>query len=131
MEMLEKKKLIIYGIEKEEKEALEKGFEELTEKDFILIKENMGKYTLKDILFENEKQNSEKLLPMEKVIIFNGFQGVELQGAVSKVRTVLKDKPILAATTPTSIEMELSDLLEHLIQERELHRMNMMKKSST
>ncbi len=128
MEILEKKKLVIYGIDQEEKEALENGFEELTKADFIFIKESMGKYTLKDILLKNEKQNSEELLPNEKIIIFNGFQGVELQEAVSRVRTVLKSKPILASTTPISIEMELHDLIEHLIQEREFQRMNMMKR---
>lgn len=82
----------------------------------------MGNCTLEQILKGQELKVSLKVLPDEKVVIFNGFQGVYLQNGVKNVREVLGSEPILASTTPNSVKMSLYELIDHLVQERTLYK---------
>lgn len=130
MELLKQKKLIIYGIDEIERKILESNFKELTKEDFIIITANMGQWTLSGMLSNLKNEEKEELLPDEKIIIFNGYEGIELQNAVFKVRKILNSRPILASTTPVSIEMKLNELVKHLIEERDFQKNNLKKKSS-
>ncbi|WP_346936220.1 DUF3783 domain-containing protein [Clostridium sp.] len=122
MNILKERLIIAYGINDEEIEKLNLKFKDICVKPCLLINENMGVYTLENILKEEKLTDSDTKLPEEKVIIFNGFLGVYLQQAVKKVREVLGSEPILASTTPNSIKMTLHELVDHLVKEREYYK---------
>lgn len=122
MNILKERLIIAYGLNDEEVEKLNIKFKDICVKPCLLINENMGGYTLENILKEEKLTDSDTKLPEEKVIIFNGFLGVYLQQAVKKVREVLGSQPILASTTPNSIKMTLHELVDHLVKEREYYK---------
>jgi hypothetical protein len=122
MNILKEKLIIAYGLDDEEIEKLNIKFKDICSKPCLRIDENMGEYTLEDILKEEKVLDSYTKLPEEKVIIFNGFLGVYLQQSVKKVREVLGSQPILASTTPNSIKMTLNELVDHLVKERQYYK---------
>lgn len=118
-----KERLIIaYGLNEDELEKLNLKFSEACKSPALVITSDMGNCTLEQILKGQEINERNKVLPSEKVVIFNGFQGVYLQQGVKKVREVLGSEPILASTTPNSIKMSLYELIDHLMQERALYK---------
>ncbi len=121
MDILKERLIIAYGLNDEEIEKLNQKFKDICTKSCLLINDNMGGYTLENILKEEKLEDSDIKLPEEKVIVFNGFLGVYLQQAVKKVREVLGAQPILASTTPNSIKMTLHELVDHLVKEREYY----------
>lgn len=122
LNMLKERFLIVYGLEEVELEKLNLRFKNLCKKDAVTVKETMANYTLGNIIGDEVVEVEEKTLPKEKVVIFNGFQGVFLQQAVKMVRDILGNKPILASTTPNSVKMTLDELLNHLMAEREFYK---------
>ncbi len=118
-----KERLILaYGLTQEELDKLNLKFSTVCKEPVLVITSDMGNCTLEQILNGLKLKVSVKMLPNEKVIIFNGFQGVYLQNGVKKVREVLGSEPILASTTPNSVKMSLYELIDHLIQERALYK---------
>ncbi len=123
MKNIFKERLIIaYGLDKDELEKLNLKFNEACKEPALVVTSDMGNCTLDQILKGEELKVSVRVLPNEKVIIFNGFQGVYLQQGVKKVREVLGSEPILASTTPNSVKMSLYELIDHLMQERALYK---------
>lgn len=117
-----KERLIIaYGLHKDELEKLNLKFNETCKESILVLTSDMGNCTLNQILNGEELKVSVRILPDEKIIIFNGFQGAYLQQGVKTVREVLGSEPILASTTPNSVKMPLYELIDHLIQERALY----------
>lgn len=114
--------LLAYGLEKEELDKLNLKFNTVCKKPILEITPDMGNCTLEQILKGQEVKISLRVLPKEKVVIFNGFQGVYLQNGVKAVREVLGTEPILASTTPNSVKMPLYELIDHLIQEKALYK---------
>lgn len=123
MKNIFKERLIIaYGLDKDELEKLNLKFNEACKERALVVTSDMGNCTLEQILNGEELKVSVKVLPDEKVIIFNGFQGIYLQQGVKKVREVLGSEPILASTTPNSVKLSLYELIDHLMQERALYK---------
>ena len=118
-----KERLILaYGLNKEELDKLNLKFSTICKESVLVITSDMGNCTLEQILKGQELKVSLKVLPDEKVVIFNGFQGVYLQNGVKNVREVLGSEPILASTTPNTVKMSLYELIDHLVQERTLYK---------
>lgn len=118
-----KERLILaYGLNKEELDKLNLKFSTICKEPVLVITSDMGNCTLEQILKGQELKVSLKVLPDEKVVIFNGFQGGYLQNGVKNVREVLGSEPILASTTPNSVKMSLYELIDHLVQERTLYK---------
>ena len=114
--------IIAYGLEEQEIEKLNLKFSSICKEKVLVITSDMGNCTLEQILRGLKLRVSIKVLPNEKVIIFNGFNGVYLQNGVKMVREVLGSEPILASTTPNSVKMSLYELIDHLVKERELYK---------
>jgi Domain of unknown function (DUF3783) len=131
MSLVNEKVILTFALDAEEIDILNNHFEKEASKPCIIINNSMGDNTLKEILEEKDPSQGEKIeaLPLEKVIIFNEFQDGNLQKAVTDVRRILESRPILAAVTPISINMKFKEILEHLIEEREFHKKNSMKKN--
>ncbi|MGG7164691.1 DUF3783 domain-containing protein [Clostridium ihumii] len=119
MSNLNDKVIITYGLDESELEILNLKFKDKTSRECIVVKENMSKLKLRDILSENIEADEIHEMPKEKVIIFNNFSSGAIQSAVKIVRNNLESKPILASVTPVSINWSFKFLLEHLIKERE------------
>lgn len=122
LNMLKERFLIVYGLDEKELEKLNLRFKNLCKKDALTVEETMGNCTLSNIIGNEIVEVEEKALPKEKVIIFNGFQGIFLQQAVKMVRDIFGNKPILASTTPNSVKMTLDELLNHLMAERQFYK---------
>lgn len=131
MNLLDKKVILTFALDLQEINLLNSHFEKQGAKPCVIIETSMAERTLEEILEDNElvEGKGQEALPLEKIIIFNGFDGANLQRAVTEVRTILESRPILATVTPISMTMKFKDLLEHLIEEREFHRQNSKKKN--
>lgn len=114
--------ILAYGLDEEELQKLNTKFNNICKGEVVEITSDMGNCTLEQILRGQDLKVSVKILPSEKVIIFNGFKGLYLQNGVKMVRETLGQDPILASTTPNSVKMSLHDLIDHLVQERELYK---------
>lgn len=86
----------------------------------IVIKPEMVDMTIFQILggfrFENVNENVSK----EPVILFNGFSDKELRNTIKQIRTKFS-LGILATVTQTSLKWKVSNLINHLVEEREWH----------
>lgn len=117
------KTILIYGFTEEEKGVLENLISIKKLPTYKVIEKKMCNMTINDIIngLKLELFNVQDL-PEEKVILFNNLSDIELDRAISSVRGVFSPSPILAVVTPTSIKWTFKDLLEHLIEERELFK---------
>lgn len=91
----------------------------------IRITEDMTKMKVRDLIDgSTEKVASDKKMVNEKVLVFNNVPDMQLDMVMSLTKKVLKKRPILATTTPTSMDWEFDYLIEHLLEEREWHKTN-------
>lgn len=119
---------LIFGFTDEETIFIGKTFNELELPKAKVIEKNMASMKLKDIIEGLILDTYDKVLPDEKIIIFNNFTDEELDKAIKKIRENKEIKPILAIVTPTSINWEFHYLVSHLIEEREEARRYMQQK---
>ncbi|KGK89259.1 hypothetical protein DP68_04695 [Clostridium sp. HMP27] len=118
--MLENDKMIlIYGLNEQESNAFKKIASEYNLPKHKIIKNDMGKMTIRDILDGLNLEVFNVDLPEEKIILFNNFTDEQLKYTINLIRETFDFSPILAVITPTSIEWTFENLLEHLIEERE------------
>ncbi|MFL0247640.1 DUF3783 domain-containing protein [Candidatus Clostridium stratigraminis] len=123
------KMTLIYGFNEEEKALLHKIFMELQLPKYKVIENNMANMKLKDIINGLMLDTYDKVLPAEKIILFNNFTDEELDKMVRKIRENETIKPILAVVTPTSINWEFYYLVNHLLDEREQAKKYIQQKS--
>jgi hypothetical protein len=123
------KMALIYGFNEEEKALLHKIFIDLQLPKYKVIENNMANMKLKDIINGLMLDTYDKVLPDEKIILFNNFTDEELDKSVRRIRENKTIKPILAVVTPTSINWEFYYLVNHLLDEREQAKKYMQQKS--
>ena len=119
--MLENKKCILaYGLDVVELMKLQQAKVKI-----IRVTEDMGKVLVKDILAgSTDKISSDKLPKNEKFVIFNNLSNMQMELAMALTTRILKKKPVLATVTETSLDWEFEYLIEHLLEEREWHKIN-------
>ncbi|MDT8716748.1 DUF3783 domain-containing protein [Clostridium sp. 19966] len=120
--MKNNKCMLIYGFTDDEKEILNAIIKDVKESKLIEISETMTLMTLKDIINGLKIDVVSGSVPDEKVIIFNNYSDEELEATIKAIRTNLKSRPIMAVVTETSINWTFSDLIKHLIEEREWYK---------
>lgn len=113
---------LIFGFTDDEKIFLDKAFIELELPKSKIIEKNMANMKLKDIIEGLVIDTYDKVLPEEKIIIFNNFTDEDLDKALKLIRENKAIRPILAIVTPTSINWEFYYLVNHLLEEREQAR---------
>lgn len=112
--MLENKKCILtYGLTDEQNNELK-----TTGIKIEVIDPLMVEMKISDIINGFKFETASKPLSLEKVVLFNSFSDEDLHNMIKVVKAIVSN-PILAVVTPTSEQWTFSDLLEHLIEERE------------
>lgn len=121
--------MLIYGFSKEDTEEIDKLTKINNLPGCILIEKSMANMTIRDILHGlNLKVFNNIDIPEDKVILFNNFTDKNLDRSITILKKNLKESPILAVVTPTSIEWTFKNLIEHLIEEREWFKNQKMNK---
>lgn len=113
------KMILIYGLNEQESNTFKKIASEYNLPKHKIIRNDMGKMTIRDILNGLNLEVFNVNLPEEKIILFNNFTDEQLKYTINLIRGTFDFSPILAVITPTSIEWTFENLLEHLIEERE------------
>ncbi|WP_426348038.1 DUF3783 domain-containing protein [Alloiococcus sp. CFN-8] len=108
------KMLLVYGLSSEELNHL-KGTN-LTIKE---ITSEMTSMKIGQIIEGLKFEIHDKVLPQEKVVLFNNFSDEDLNIGIKFVRAIIGREGIMAVVTPTSIEWTFDYLLEHLMEERQ------------
>ncbi|KEH99008.1 hypothetical protein Z962_08670 [Clostridium botulinum C/D str. BKT12695] len=121
---LNRKVLLIYGFNEEEKNILKMLVIENKIPNFKCIDKNMATSSLEYIICDanNDEYNGE--LPEEKVVLFNSCQDKEVTKAISAIKENISKDVVFAMVTETSIKWSFKDLLEHLIEERKWFKNN-------
>lgn len=115
--MLENRKaLLAYGLNEEEIKKLSSNNTKV-----IVVKDEMAEMKIKDILTGFKFEISQKVLPKEKVILFNSYTDKDIKSSITYIKKVIPDV-IMAVVTDTSIQWTFHYLLEHLIEEREWYK---------
>lgn len=111
--------MLIYGFTEDEKNIVNSV---VKEPKLIEVTKTMALMTLKDIINGLRIDVVAGNLPDEKVVIFNNYSDEELELSIKALRANSKVRPIMAVVTETSINWTFSDLVKHLIEEREWYK---------
>ncbi|PKK39925.1 hypothetical protein ABB02_00714 [Clostridiaceae bacterium JG1575] len=92
--------------------------------EILVVNDANGGATLKELL-EAKAAPTKKPLPLEKVVIFNGYSEADLKQGVLAIRESFPVRPIIAAVTDHSYLWSFEFLLtEHLIADRDWNLRN-------
>ncbi|KEI03069.1 DUF3783 domain-containing protein [Clostridium botulinum] len=119
-----KKVLLVYGFNENEKKSLKKLVMENKIPSYKCINKEMATTSLEFILNDINKQIYEGELPEEKVVLFNNCKDKDITKAISSIKETFHQNTIFAMITETSIKWSFKDLLDHLIEEREWFKNN-------
>lgn len=121
--------MLIYGFSKEDVDKIDKIIKVNNLAKHILVEKSMANMTIRDILDGlNLRVFNNIDIPEDKVILFNNFTDKDLNKSITILKESLKESPIFAVVTPTSIEWTFKCLIEHLIEEREWFKNQKMSK---
>ncbi|KGM98462.1 hypothetical protein Z968_00490 [Clostridium novyi A str. 4552] len=121
---LNRKVLLVYGFNEEEKNILKKLVMENKIPSFKCINKNMATSSLEYIICDVNNDQYNGKLPEEKVVLFNSCQDKEVTKAISAIKEKINKDVIFAMVTKISNKWIFKDLLEHLIEEREWFKNN-------
>ncbi|AEB77052.1 DUF3783 domain-containing protein [Clostridium botulinum] len=119
-----RKVLLVYGFNENEKRSLKKLVMENKIPSYKCINKNMATTSLECILNDVNKNIYEGELPKEKVVLFNNCKDKDITKAISSIKEIFHQNTIFAMITETSIKWSFKDLLDHLIEEREWFKNN-------
>ncbi len=109
------KKILIYGLNQEEKTKLKEEGLQLHE-----IHEGNAQGTLQQLIDEVEVPFEGDHLASAKIMIFSGFDpDDDLKNLISKIRREYVFGSIMALTTKTNLTWRFCDMISHLFEERE------------
>ncbi|GAB6149717.1 DUF3783 domain-containing protein [Clostridium novyi] len=121
---LNRKVLLVYGFNEEEKSILKKLVMENKIPSFKCIDKSMATNSLECILCDVDNIKYDGELPEEKVVLFNSCKDKEVTKAISAIKENISMDVIFAMVTETSVKWSFKELLEHLIEEREWFKNN-------
>lgn len=115
--MLENSKsLIAFGLDTDEINMLHEDCSNI-----IKVTDEMVDMKVKDIINKYDFKSSTKKMPKEKIILFNNYSDDDISAEYSKIKKIIPEA-IIAVVTKVSAEWSFSELIEHLIEEREWYR---------
>ncbi len=114
------KMMLVYGFDALKINKLKEVIRKSKLPALKIVTPEMTSMSLKAIIEGYKFEIVQGNLPKERAIIFNNLEDKELDTAVFEIRKNVDSKAILAAVTPTSIEWVFKDLIEHLVEEREM-----------
>lgn len=86
--------------------------------DQIILKEEHGECTLQAIL-DDQITSSEVEILKQKAIVFNNIPSTRISAFLQGLKKIRMNRPLVAATTETSINWPLKELLFQLNAERQ------------
>jgi hypothetical protein len=116
--MAEEPKLLVWNYTVEEKAGLDALLRELGAPGAISIDRVQGYLTLREILHTNARCEKE-YASEEKVVLFHNIPQKGVFFLIDALGHSDLPRPIYAVVTEHSIEWPFSELLEHLVRERE------------
>ncbi|NEZ47658.1 DUF3783 domain-containing protein [Clostridium niameyense] len=117
--MNNEKIMLIYGFIEDELNIFDYLCNEFKLPKYKIIKKDMAKMKVRDLLEGINLPVVNSKIPEEKVVLFNNFSDKELQKCIRSIKNNLESMPIMAIITDTSINWTFEYLIEHLVEERE------------
>lgn len=111
-------RLLLWNYSSEEKASLDALLEAIKAPPAFVIDKNQGHLTLREIIHTGGTSDKE-LNSEEKVVLFYNIPQKGVLYLMNLYKQTALPRPIYAVVTEHSIEWPFSDLLEHLVEERE------------
>lgn len=119
MSLNNKKGILIYGFNEDEKIKLNDILSNQKLSPCRVIESNMAKTPLRSIIDGLKFEVCDGALPNEKVVLFNNLDDNELENMIKAIREAFGGAPIFAVITEQSIKWTFEKLIFHLVEERE------------
>lgn len=110
--------ILIWHYSDEETERLNRFFCEIDVPEALSIAGHQGHLLVHEILF-GEKRSEEEFCCDEKVMLFYNLPAQDIHAVMQQSRDRDLPRPIYAMVTEQNIAWRFSDLVEHLIEERD------------
>jgi len=111
-------RLLVWNYTLQEKEKLDLLLKEIGAPSAVTIESSQGYNTLRGIIHENARSGRE-FTSDEKVVLFYNIPQKGIIFLINRLRQTDLPRPIYAMVTEHSIEWLFSELLEHLVSERD------------
>ncbi len=111
-------RLLVWNYSEEEKSGLDALLARIGAPHAVTIESSRGYLTLRDIIHTNKSSDADFLSDEKAVLFYN----IPQKGVFFLINTFKESnlpRPLYAVVTEHSIEWPFSELLEHLVQERE------------
>jgi hypothetical protein len=115
--MGDKARIYTFGFTVEESKRIAAGLEELNVPPPIAIARNQWQVTIGDII-DNNRHGSEKTDCSERLILFFNISDRGINALIQYFKGLAVPQPIFAVVTDNSIKWTLSQLMDHLLAER-------------
>jgi len=119
--MKEEPRLLVWNFSEEEKRNLDQYLESIGAPRAVTIKKNQGFLTLREIIHTKKTSDKEFECP-EKVLLFYNIPSKGVYFFINDFKSTNLPRPIYAVVTEHSINWPFSELVDHLIEERETIR---------
>ena len=110
-------RVLLWDYSMEEMLRMDQFFQEIGAPAAHVIEKDQGHLLVHEILFENKKADDDFTCD-EKVMLFFNVPAEKIQAIMRESKTRDLPRPMYAVVTEQSIEWKFSDLVEHLIKER-------------
>ena len=113
--------ILLWNYSFEDLLELDRLFQEVGAPEARAVEKDQGEVTVRDILFADARGEGEFSCD-EKVMLFFNVPGPMIHTLMQETRKLDMPRPIFAMVTPQSIEWKFSELVGHLVKERDFIR---------
>jgi len=114
-------KILLWNYSCEEMLEMDNLFQEVGAPEVRVIEKDQGGLSVHEILF-TEARSDEEFSSDEKIMLFFNVPAPMIHTMMRETRRLDIPRPIFAVVTPQSIEWKFSELVEHLVKERDYIR---------
>ena len=114
-------KILLWNYSCEEMLEMDNLFQEVGAPEVRVIEKDQGGLPVHEILF-TEARSDEEFSSDEKIMLFFNVPAPMIHTMMRETRRLDIPRPIFAVVTPQSIEWKFSELVEHLVKERDYIR---------
>ena len=111
-------KVLLWNYSMEEMLRIDQFFQEIAAPPACVIEHDQGNLLVHEIIF-TEKKADDDFTCDEKVMLFFNVPAETIHAVMRESKTRDLPRPIYAVVTEQSIEWKFSDLVDHLIRERD------------
>jgi hypothetical protein len=111
-------KILLWNYSYEEMLQMDHLFQEVGAPEAKAIEKEQGELPVHEILFTDAKADEEFSCD-EKIVLFFNVPAPMIHTLMRETKNLDMPRPIFAVVTPQSIEWKFSELVEHLVKERD------------